>query len=101
MATSAYPAFASQSPRTQVIAHSSLRGAQVAAMVAPPLVILGTIFRPSLLRPRSIKRVLNGVIKWTVIGAGAGGVVGWGKMRNEPETAILDRVERLVRPPLA
>jgi hypothetical protein len=65
-------------------------------MVAPPLVILGSIFRPSLTRPFSIKRILNSVIKWTVIGAGVGGAAGWGKMRNEPETAILDRVERLV-----
>ena len=66
-------------------------------MVAPPLVILGTIIRPSLVKP-FFGRILNGVIKWTVVGAGAGGVVGWGKMRNEPETAILDRVERLVCP---
>lgn len=67
-------------------------------MVSPPLVILGTIFRPSLVKP-FFGRILNGVIKWTVVGAGTGGAVGWYKMKDEAETAILDRVERLVRPP--
>ena len=64
-------------------------------MVSPPLVLLGTIFRPSLTKP-FFKRILNGVVKWTTVGAGTGGAVGWYKMKDEAETAVLDRVERLV-----
>lgn len=96
MATSAYPFFAAQSPRTQVIAHSSLRVAQVAALFTPPLVILSAIFRRNPLKPFTIKRLLNSTVRSTVVGAGIGGLVGWGRLNNQPETAILDRAERLV-----
>lgn len=101
MATSAYPFFAGQTPRTQVIAHSALRVAQVAAMITPPLFILSSIVRRNPLKPFTIKRLLNSTVRSTAVGAAFGGLMGWGRLRNEPETAILDRAERLVSPLLA
>jgi hypothetical protein len=96
MATSALPFFADKSPRTQVVAHTSLKMAQVAALAAPPLIIATSILRRNPLKPFTIKRLLNTTIAWTVAGAGAGGGVGYVKLMDEPETAILARVQKLV-----
>lgn len=87
---------ARQSPRTQVITHVSLKMAQTLAMLTPPVVILLSVIRRNPLKPFTIRRLLDTTTRSTVIGAGLGGVMGWGRLRNEPEAAIVDRAERLV-----
>jgi hypothetical protein len=98
MATSALPFFADRSPRTQIVAHTALKMAEVVALVTPPLVIAAAIIRRNPLKPFTIKRLLNTTIGATALGAGAGGAVGYGRLMNEPETAILARTEKLVSP---
>lgn len=66
-------------------------------MVTPPVVILTSIVRRNPLKPFTIKRLLNTTLRSTAVGAGLGAFMGWGRLRTEPETAILDRAERLVR----
>lgn len=96
MATSALPFFSDKTPRTQVIAHTSLKMAQTVALVAPPLYIASAILRRNPLKPFTIKRLLNTTIGWTVLGAAGGGAAGYARLMDEPETAILARVEKLV-----
>lgn len=98
MATSALPFFADRSPRTQVVAHTALKMAEVVALVTPPLVIAAAIFRRNPLKPFTIKRMLNTTIGATTLGAGAGAAMGYARLIDEPETAILARTEKLVSP---
>ena len=96
MATSSHPFFAKQTPKTQVIAHVSLKMAQTVAMVTPPIFILASMIRRNPLKPFSIRRMLNTTTRATVLGAGVGGVMGYGRLMNQSDAAILDRATRLV-----
>ena len=98
MATSALPFFSDRTPRTQVIAHTSLKMAQTVSLIAPPLYIATAILRRNPLKPFSIKRLLNTTIGYTGLGAAAGAGVGYVRLMDESEPAILARVEKLVRP---
>ena len=82
-----------------MIAHTSLKMAQTVSLIAPPLYIATAILRRNPLKPFTIKRLLNTTIAWTGLGAAAGGALGYGRLIDEPETAILARVEKLVRLP--
>jgi hypothetical protein len=96
MATSSHPFFAKQTPKTQVIAHVSLKMAQTVAMVTPPIFILASMIRRNPLKPFSIRRMLNTTTRATVLGAGVGGVMGYGRLMNQSDAAIMDRATRLV-----
>jgi hypothetical protein len=97
MATSSHPAMAKFDPTSQVIAHSSLKGAQAASMVAPPVYLVSSL----ILRRGSgfsIRHLMRYSTLGTAAGAGLGAAVGWVRLRTEPLVAIEDRVFRLVRP---
>lgn len=93
MSTSANPAFQKYSPITQVTLHSSLKVAQAAGMLAPPLYIVATLVRR---RPLTINHILRTSAASVVAGAGIGAGVGYLRLMNEPEVKIVDRMERLV-----
>lgn len=96
MATSAKPAAAAQPPMTQLVMHVSLKMAQVASMAVPPLYAVSSlILRRG--RPFSINRLMQISTASVLGGAAAGTVMGYGRLRNEPDAALVDRVERMVR----
>ena len=72
--------------------------AQTVSLIAPPLYIATAILRRNPLKPFSIKRLLNTTIGYTGLGAAAGAGVGYVRLMDESEPAILARVEKLVRP---
>lgn len=95
MATSANPSMAGVSARNQVIAHASLKVAQMGAMIVPPAYIVSSL----ILRRGSgfsIRRLMRTTTVGTAVGAGLGAFMGWGRLRTEPQAAIDDRVFRLV-----
>ena len=93
MATSAYPSLASQSPMTQMVAHASLKMAQALALISPPLHILVSIRRGQF----SVARLMRSSTRNALLGAGLGAALGYGRLMSQPEEAIIDRCERLVR----
>lgn len=93
MSTSANPVFQKYSPLTQVTLHSSLKVAQAAGMIMPPVYIVATLARR---RPLSINGIMKNAIASVVVGAGIGAGVGYARLVNQPEDKIVDRVNRLV-----
>jgi len=95
MATSSHPSMAGVSTRNQVIAHASLKVAQMGAMIVPPAYIISSL----ILRRGSgfsIRRLMRNTTLGTATGAGLGAFMGWGRLRSETQAAIDDRVYRLV-----
>ncbi|RSH93259.1 hypothetical protein EHS25_007613 [Saitozyma podzolica] len=95
MATSYYPFWKSQSPRTQVIAHASLKAAQATAMLLPPLYLVSSLLIRRGTRPFSIARWMRVSTGGTVVGAGIGAGLGWLRLRDQPDYALEDRAYRL------
>ncbi len=97
MATSAKPAAAVQPPMTQLVLHVSLKMAQFTSMAVPPLYAVSSLILRRGKQPFSISRLMRISTGSVGAGAGIGAVMGWGRLRNEPEEALIDRVERMVR----
>jgi hypothetical protein len=96
MATSSYPSWKAREPLTQLMAHASLKTAQVAAMITPPIyLVTSLVIRRG--KPFSVRQFMRTSTSWTVVGAGLGALMGYGRLRNEPDYALEDRVYRLVR----
>lgn len=93
MATSSYPVFARQSPRTQVVAHVTLKTAQATSILTPAFFLFGVLVQK---RPATISRYLRVTMRNVVAGAVVGTALGYGRLYNESEEAIIDRAERLV-----
>jgi hypothetical protein len=93
MSTSANPIFQKYSPTTQVTLHVSLKVAQAAGMLAPPLYIIATLARR---RPLTVNRLMRASAVSVVAGAGVGTALGYLRLMNEPQDKIVDRMERLV-----
>ncbi|EIW71364.1 hypothetical protein TREMEDRAFT_28036 [Tremella mesenterica DSM 1558] len=92
MATSSYPIFGSQNPRTQVALHAGLKMGQTMGMIVPPIYLLTLAVRK---RPFSIRRLMNVTTTWVGIGSIGLGGLGWARMGSQSEEAIFDRCERL------
>ncbi len=97
MATSSYPSLAVRPPVTQLYLHVALKMAQVTSMIVPPVYVVSALF---LKRggPLSILRLARVTAGSVIAAGGIGAVAGWARLRNEPDEAIVDRVERMVRP---
>lgn len=75
--------------------HVSLKMAQLTSMAVPPLYLVSSlILRRG--RPFSINQLMRISAGSVIVGSGVGAVMGWGKLKDEPELAIIDRVERMV-----
>ncbi|WWC92852.1 uncharacterized protein L201_007813 [Kwoniella dendrophila CBS 6074] len=79
--------FSSQQPGTQVILHSSLRYAQIASMIIPPVYLLRTLVLRR--KPFSVRGLMHTSILWTGLGGLAGAGLGYG------ESAVRDRLIRI------
>lgn len=79
-----------------MIAHVSLKMAQATSMVVPPLYLAFRLFRKGA-TPLTIKRLMN-VSTGSVLGGAALGVpMAYGVLGKQPEAAMVDRIERMVR----
>lgn len=95
MSTSSNPTMAAMSPMTQMTAHVSLKMAQAASMIVPPVYLLSRLVRRGA-SPFTIRRLMNVSTGSVIIGAGLGVGMSYGRLRNEPEIALIDRIERMV-----
>ena len=87
---------ASRPPTTQMILHVSLKMAQLTSMAVPPLYLISSlVLRRG--RPFSVNQLMRVSIGSVLLASGVGAAMGWGRLRNEPSGAIVDRVERMVR----
>lgn len=94
MSTSASPMLASRPPTTQMILHVSLKMAQLTSMAVPPLYLISSlVLRRG--RPFSVNQLMRVSIGSVLLASGVGAAMGWGRLRNEPSGAIVDRVERM------
>ena len=76
-----------------VVAHASLKTAQAASMIAPPLYLVVALVRRRGISINRLMRVTTGTV---AAGAGIGAGMGYMRLRNEPDVALSDRVFRLV-----
>ncbi|ORY34701.1 hypothetical protein BCR39DRAFT_556213 [Naematelia encephala] len=95
MATSSLPMMAQQPPMTQLVAHASLKTAQSFSMLAPPAYLVLSFIRRGRGHPLSIRRLMSVSTSSVLVGSGIGAFMGWGRLRNEPEIALQDRIFRL------
>ncbi|KAK4686617.1 hypothetical protein P7C73_g3511, partial [Tremellales sp. Uapishka_1] len=78
-----------------MIMHVSLKMAQTASMLVPPLYILTSIVRRNPAKPFTISRLMRVSTVGVVAGGAVGAGMGYMRLANEPEAAVLDRTERL------
>lgn len=104
MATSAYPSLASQSPMTQMMAHSALKMSEAAGLLVPPIYVAVSLIRAARGRGAagagfSVRGLMRASTRGVVIAAPLGAGAAWGMLRNEPLEAVEDRCYRLVSRP--
>ncbi|KAK6908870.1 hypothetical protein I203_102875 [Kwoniella mangroviensis CBS 8507] len=87
MSSSNTALFSSHPAETQVLLHSSLRYAQLASMIVPPIYLARTLVLRR--RPFSVRGLMHTSILWTGVGAVAGAGSGYG------ESAVRDRLIRI------
>jgi len=79
---------------SQVLGHTTIKGAQVVSLVAPPVLLaLALVRRRPLVDARRFL-ISNARATW-LVGPPLGAALGWARMRNLDDDAIADRAYRL------
>lgn len=94
MANPPHPRFSSDPKLDYILLHTGLKVAETLSLAVPPAYLIFHAFRGK--RPFSINRFLGTTWMTSLAGAAASMPVAYYKLKDEPEVAMQNRMDRLV-----